>query len=340
MNYIRRSFTYNGKRYCVYGKTEREAIEKLILKRQALENDELVNPAKRTVSSWAIECVETYKVRQSSITREKYLQKMQSYVLKEIGSMLLKDVSPIVCQQVLNLKADKSKATINDTYQMLRFIFKYAKINKFINSDPTEYLAKPSGYYNPRRSLTVSEEKHFLKVLDKHYEPLYFALMYYAGCRPSEASSVEFRDIVMREDVRYLHIRGTKTKAADRYVPIVDGLAKFIPYSASPFELLCKNRYGKALNKDNKRRAWAHLCRLMNIDMGCKVYRNQLLPPFPLATDISAYSLRHTFCTNLQKRGVDIRTAQYLMGHADIQMTANIYSHVDFEIINQAAALM
>ena len=94
------------------------------------------------------------------------------------------------------------------------------------------------------------------------------------------------------------------------------------------------------MNKDNKRRAWAHLCRLMNIDMGCKVYRNQLLPPFPLATDISAYSLRHTFCTNLQKRGVDIRTAQYLMGHADIQMTANIYTHVDFEIINQAAALM
>ena len=340
MDYIRRSFTYNGKRYCVYGKNEREAIEKLVLKRQALENDELVNPAKRTVSSWAIECVETYKVRQSSITREKYLQKMQSYVLNEIGSMLLKDVSPIVCQQVLNLKADKSKATINDTYQMLRFIFKYAKINKFINSDPTEHLAKPTGYYNPRRSLTVAEEQHFLNVLGKHYEPLYFALMYYAGCRPSEASLVEFRDIVMRENIRYLHIRGTKTKAADRYVPIVDGLVKFIPSSASPFELLCKNRYGKALNKDNKRRAWAHLCRLMNIDMGCKVYRNQLLPPFPLATDISAYSLRHTFCTNLQKRGVDIRTAQYLMGHADIQMTANIYTHVDFEIINQAAALM
>ena len=97
MDYIRRSFTYNGKRYCVYGKTEREAIEKLVLKRQALENDELINPAKRTVASWAIECVETYKVRQSPITREKYLQKMQSYVLKEIGTMLLKDVSPIVC---------------------------------------------------------------------------------------------------------------------------------------------------------------------------------------------------------------------------------------------------
>nr|DAF48755.1 MAG TPA: Integrase [Siphoviridae sp. ctt1f11] len=337
---ITKTFTYNGKRYFVRGKTERAVIEKLILKKQALERDEVLNPARRTVASWALECVDTYKVNQSEITREKYLQKLKSYVLNEIGALLIKDVTPIMCQRVLNLKGSKSKATINDTYQMLRFIFKYAKINKLINIDPTENLVKPSGYYNPRRSLTTSEEQHFLNVLNQHYVPLYFALMYYAGCRPSEASAVEFRDIVMRDGERYLHIRGTKTKAADRYVPIVDGLAKLLPCGLSPFELLCKNQQGKALNKDNKRRAWAHLSRLMNIDMGCKVYRNELLPPYPLATDISAYSLRHTFCTNLQKRGVDIRTAQYLMGHADIAMTANIYTHVDFELINQAAALM
>lgn len=337
---ITKTFTYNGKRYYVRGNTERAVIEKLILKKQALERDEVLNPARRTVASWALECVDTYKVNQSEITREKYLQKLKSYVLNEIGALLIKDVTPIMCQRVLNLKGDKSKATINDTYQMLRFIFKYAKINKLINIDPTENLVKPSGYYNPRRSLTTSEEQHFLNVLNQHYVPIYFALMYYAGCRPSEASAVEFRDIVTRDGERYLHIRGTKTKAADRYVPIVDGLAKLLPHGSSPFELLCKNQQGKALNKDNKRRAWAHLSRLMNIDMGCKVYRNELLPPYPLATDISAYSLRHTFCTNLQKRGVDIRTAQYLMGHADIAMTANIYTHVDFELINQAAALM
>lgn len=337
---ITKTFMYNGKRYYVRGKTERAVIEKLIVKKQALERDEVLNPARRTVASWALECVDTYKVNQSEITREKYLQKLKSYVLNEIGALLIKDVTPIMCQRVLNLKGSKSKATINDTYQMLRFIFKYAKINKLINIDPTENLVKPSGYYNPRRSLTTSEEQHFLNVLNQHYVPLYFALMYYAGCRPSEASAVEFRDIVIRDGERYLHIRGTKTKAADRYVPIVDGLAKLLPRGLSPFELLCKNQQGKALNKDNKRRAWAHLSRLMNIDMGCKVYRNELLPPYPLATDISAYSLRHTFCTNLQKRGVDIRTAQYLMGHADIAMTANIYTHVDFELINQAAALM
>ena len=41
------------------------------------------------------------------------------------------------------------------------------------------------------------------------------------------------------------------------------------------------------------------------------------------------YCLRHTYCTDLQKKGVDVRTAQYLMGHGAIAMTADIYTHVD-----------
>ena len=72
----------------------------------------------------------------------------------------------------------------------------------------------------------------------------------------------------------------------------------------------------------------------MNIELGCKTYRNKLIPPFPLADDLCSYCLRHTFCTNLQRRGVDIRTAQRLMGHSDIRMTANIYSHTGIEDIS------
>ena len=69
----------------------------------------------------------------------------------------------------------------------------------------------------------------------------------------------------------------------------------------------------------------------MNIELGCKTYRNALVPPYPLANDICSYNLRHTYCTNLQRRGVDIRTAQKLMGHSDIRMTANIYSHTSID---------
>ena len=78
----------------------------------------------------------------------------------------------------------------------------------------------------------------------------------------------------------------------------------------------------------------------MNISMGCRVYRNQLIPPLALADDFVPYDLRHTYCTDLQKKGVDIRTAQYLMGHADIKMTANIYTHADNSTVISAAKLL
>lgn len=60
----------------------------------------------------------------------------------------------------------------------------------------------------------------------------------------------------------------------------------------------------------------------------------------PIPEDFVPYCLRHTYCTDLQKKGVDIRTAQYLMGHADIQMTANVYTHADQSTITKAAELI
>lgn len=51
----------------------------------------------------------------------------------------------------------------------------------------------------------------------------------------------------------------------------------------------------------------AEVCQLrreMNIALGCRVYRNELLSPFPLAEDFVPYCLRHTYCTDLQKKAL------------------------------------
>lgn len=94
------------------------------------------------------------------------------------------------------------------------------------------------------------------------------------------------------------------------------------------------------MDKTSYKRAWKSLRRAMNIEMGCRVYRNQLISPLPLAEDLVPYCFRHTYCTNLQKHGIDIRIAQYLMGHADIKMTANIYTHNDKTSAIEAAKKM
>ena len=40
---------------------------------------------------------------------------------------------------------------------------------------------------------------------------------------------------------------------------------------------------------------------------------------------------RHTFCTNMAKRGISVETLKYIMGHTDISVTLNVYTHLKLE---------
>lgn len=53
--------------------------------------------------------------------------------------------------------------------------------------------------------------------------------------------------------------------------------------------------------------------------------------------ELVPYCLRHTYCTDLQRAGVPLNVAKYLMGHSDITMTANIYTHTTDDVIQDAA---
>ena len=87
-------------------------------------------------------------------------------------------------------------------------------------------------------------------------------------------------------------------------------------------------------------RLWHSFKRQLNLFMGCKTYRNELIPPYPLAPDLVPYCFRHEYCSDLARKGIDIRTAQKLMGHSTIQMTANIYTHVERNDILAAAKIL
>lgn len=151
--------------------------------------------------------------------------------------------------------------------------------------------------------------------------------MLFCGCRPSEAAECMGKDIKTKQGVPMLHIRGTKTKNADRMVPIPTELYRLIKDTPEHEYIACYTT-GGMIKYDNRKRLWKSFTRQLNIHMGCKVYRNELIPPYPLAEDLTPYCLRHEYCTELFRRGIDIRVAQYLMGHSDIHLTANVYTNL------------
>ena len=70
--YIQKAFTFNGKRYYAYGKTEAEAIRNRELKRIALEQGKVLTEATMTLAEWSAQCIETYKVNCSEKNKERF----------------------------------------------------------------------------------------------------------------------------------------------------------------------------------------------------------------------------------------------------------------------------
>ncbi|QGM92018.1 tyrosine-type recombinase/integrase [Enterococcus faecalis] len=50
-----------------------------------------------------------------------------------------------------------------------------------------------------------------------------------------------------------------------------------------------------------------------------------------LPRDLTPHTLRHTFCTEMAKKGMNPKALQYIMGHKDVKMTLGYYSHMDGE---------
>lgn len=48
-------------------------------------------------------------------------------------------------------------------------------------------------------------------------------------------------------------------------------------------------------------------------------------------TNITQHVCRHTYCSNMAKSGMNPKTLQYLMGHSNIGVTLNTYTHLGLE---------
>lgn len=267
------------------------------------------------------------------------MMRIKKHILSKIGQMPVKSVKPLMCQEILNSQIGMSKSHITKVHQELCFIFEKAVENHLILESPAAHLDRPKGMTKKHRSITATERKHLLSVADADPRFDLFLLMLYCGCRPAEAIHAKGMDIQELEGIHVLHIRGTKTENADRFVPLPDVLYEKIKDTA-PFDPICPNSAGREHSESSYDRLVESLKRELNLSMGARTYRNALIPPLPLAPDFVPYMLRHTYCTDLQKQGVDIRAAQRLMGHADIATTANIYTHQDNETLVRAAEAM
>lgn len=334
---IVRTFTFNGKRYYVRGKTEREAIEKLTLKRKALEDNTVICEPSMTVRKWAEHWLNEYK---EPVVSEGWYKELRSitvrFIIEPLGSLKMSAIRPIHLQGILNNLNSYSRHYAENIRAVLIELFRVAYQNRIVASDPTLGIKlSTQKEKRTRRSITEYERMHILKVAETHPFGLFVLFVLYCGLRPGEVAALTGKNIdrdrltieVMQAVKKGGAIGKPKTAAGKRIVPIPSSLLKRIPPLGGD-DFIFEKRTGGGYGQSLISKKWESFKRSLNISMGCEVTpKGRIIPPCKVADDLQLYCLRHTFCTDLQAAGVPINVAKELMGHSDISTTAKIYTH-------------
>ena len=334
--YYRCHWYENGKEYDLTALSRAKLNEKVENTKQRIREVLTLNNPNLTVAEWAEIWLETYKkpmVVEKSYRNYKTI--INTYILPEIGNYKVNEVQHASLQKILNENC-KSQSYMEKIKNAITGMFSQAKRNRIIGFDPAEGLKFPSHTVRKaRRCLTPPEEEAFLKVCETHYAGLFGLLMYYCGLRPGECSALLWEDIDLKHKIVHItkatesgqrdKIKGPKTGAGVRDVPIPDVFLQTLEKKKGTGRVLKIPSTGVPVNDDTLVRWFKSIVREMNIAMGCTLYRNKIVNP--KVQDITAYCIRHTYCTNLQRAGVPLNVAKYLMGHEDIKITASIYTH-------------
>ena len=176
----------------------------------------------------------------------------------------------------------------------------------------------------------VKNDKHF----SRYYEGIY--ILFKTGFRISEFVGLTTQDIDLKDrtinvnhqlqrtrTMEYV-IENTKTNAGTRILPMTDDVYECFKKKVEPiiggrrgFLYLDKN--GRPMVAMHWEKYFQHICQKYN-----RMYRGQM-------PKVTPHVCRHTYCSNMAKSGMNPKTLQYLMGHSDIGVTLNTYTHLKFE---------
>ena len=285
----------DGKTIIVYARTQKECYERLKQAIQKPAPKTKHNTNKIKLLDFANTWFETYKKNQIGPKNQESYKNVIKNHLSNINKNI-QDITSLDIQTFLNnMPATRIKEF---TFMVAKQIFRKAKELKIIKDNPCDYVEKGKIQKNKREWFNLEEQKTLLENLPTNKTGLIIKTLLLTGARPSELNGITKQDI--HND--YIHIQGTKTKNAVRWVKISDTLKNEL--LSQPNDIIFKY-YLNRLQKDFRT--------LMN----------------KLNMKGTLYGLRHTYASNLFYLGVPDKQRQYFMGHSSIVLTNDIYTTYD-----------
>ena len=289
-------------------------------------------------------------VKHSTQTGYKFVQNIlakEPFGQRKIASIKTSDAKIFL----IKMQEDgRGYSTIHTVRGVLRPAFQMAADDDMIVKNPFQFELHTVVVNDSvkRDALTREQERKFLQFIleDDHYSQYYDAIyiLFKTGLRISEFCGLTIKDIDFKKkvikvnhqlqrtsDMRYI-CEKTKTENGVREVPmtpdVVDAFKRIIKMRPKPkIEPVVDGYSGFLfLDKNGKPKVALHWEKYFQLSVAKynKIYRVQL-------PQITPHVCRHTFCTNMAKSGMNPKVLQYIMGHGDISVTLDTYTHIKSE---------
>lgn len=273
--------------------------------------------------------------------------KKEDFGAKRIDKIKLSDAKT----WLIKLQDDgRGYSSIHSIRGVVRPAFQMAVDDDLINKNPFEFQLATVVVNDSvtREAITRKQQREFLRFIkeDKHFCKYYdgIYILFHTGLRVSEFVGLTINDIEFdKERIKVDHqlqrtrnmkyeILTPKTEKGERYVPmqkdVADCFRRIIQYRKHPKIEPMIDGYSGFLFLDKNdmpmvalhwEKYFQHIREKYN-----SIYKVQM-------PCITPHVCRHTFCSNMAKSGMNPKTLQYIMGHSDIGVTLNTYTHLQFE---------
>lgn len=273
--------------------------------------------------------------------------KKEDFGAKRIDKIKLSDAKT----WLIKLQDDgRGYSSIHSIRGVVRPAFQMAVDDDLINKNPFEFQLATVVVNDSvtREAITRKQQREFLRFIkeDKHFCKYYdgIYILFHTGLRVSEFVGLTINDIEFdKERIKVDHqlqrtrnmkyeILTPKTEKGERYVPmqkdVADCFRRIIQNRKHPKIEPMIDGYSGFLFLDKNdmpmvalhwEKYFQHIREKYN-----SIYKVQM-------PCITPYVCRHTFCSNMAKSGMNPKTLQYIMGHSDIGVTLNTYTHLQFE---------
>ncbi len=307
-----------------------------------------------------LELVKKYVLQKTGVrptTRAGYKTVMnilekEDFGAKRIDKVKLSDAKGWLIK--LQDKDGRSYSSIHTIRGVLRPAFQMAVDDDLIRRNPFDFQLVTVIVNDSvtREAVTHDEKRKFLEFVknDKHFSKYYegIYILFYTGMRISEFVGLTVKDINFEDgtinidhqlqrtnSMKYV-IEPTKTNAGTRVIPmskdVCECFRRIIEKRKSPkVEPMIGGKTGFLyLDKNDMPMVALHWEKYFQhiVEKYNKIYKVQM-------PKITPHVCRHTYCSHCASSGMNPKHLQYLMGHSDIGVTLNTYTHIDFENVKK-----